>query len=231
MKNISIISLLFFAVACITMPSCENPYPVSCEDGLMNQNEEGVDCGGPCPACNAGSSCTDGIRNGTEISVDCGGGCPPCFPSNLCSDGIQNNGETGIDCGGECENPCNPCEIEVQNNIIHYNRTLNGVSCYYSSADGTINITGSAYDMDLYVNISTPTEIPLLGAYTTKYQYNLGNKDIAARVLIGSFYSTADEWQTIYITSTDPLTVMMCDIEFSGQYFNFTTDLELVCEL
>jgi hypothetical protein len=44
-------------------------------------------------------SCFDGIKNQGEKGVDCGGPCAPC-PS--CDDGIQNQGESGIDCGGSC---------------------------------------------------------------------------------------------------------------------------------
>ncbi len=46
-----------------------------CEDGIVNADETGVDCGGlecaPCPSCN------DGILNGQETAIDCGG--PNCF--------------------------------------------------------------------------------------------------------------------------------------------------------
>ncbi|MCI4651300.1 M12 family metallo-peptidase [Phaeodactylibacter sp.] len=51
--------------------------PPSCEDGIQNGNETGVDCGGPdCPAC---PTCDDGIQNGDELGVDCGGpDCAPC---------------------------------------------------------------------------------------------------------------------------------------------------------
>jgi len=49
----------------------------TCDDGLQNGNETGVDCGGPdCPAC---PTCFDGIENGQELDVDCGGpDCPAC---------------------------------------------------------------------------------------------------------------------------------------------------------
>lgn len=47
----------------------------SCTDGARNQGEEGVDCGGPCDAC---ETCTDGILNQDEEKTDCGGVCPPC---------------------------------------------------------------------------------------------------------------------------------------------------------
>lgn len=48
----------------------------SCSDGLHNQGEEGIDCGGPCS--NACPTCVDGIVNQNEESVDCGGPCPAC---------------------------------------------------------------------------------------------------------------------------------------------------------
>ncbi len=49
----------------------------TCNDGIQNQGEAGVDCGGPCPAC-VTPTCNDGILNGNETGVDCGGSCPPC---------------------------------------------------------------------------------------------------------------------------------------------------------
>lgn len=78
-------------------------YKPTCFDLIKNQNEQGVDCGGPCPPC---PSCFDGVRNQGEAGVDCGGPCPPC---PTCFDGIMNQGEEGVDCGG----PCPPCEVEV----------------------------------------------------------------------------------------------------------------------
>ncbi|OYT27112.1 MAG: hypothetical protein B6U97_02370 [Candidatus Altiarchaeales archaeon ex4484_96] len=54
----------------------------SCFDGLMNQNETGVDCGGPCSPC---ASCIDGILNQGELGVDCGGPCAPCESTSTTS--------------------------------------------------------------------------------------------------------------------------------------------------
>lgn len=68
----------------------------SCDDGILNGGETGVDCGGSCPAC---PTCDDGILNGDETGVDCGGSCPAC---PTCNDGAQNGEETGLDCGGTC---------------------------------------------------------------------------------------------------------------------------------
>ncbi len=51
-------------------------------------------------------TCDDGIQNGEEGGVDCGGAspCPDC-----CSNGIQDDGETGVDCGGANCAPCPAC--------------------------------------------------------------------------------------------------------------------------
>jgi hypothetical protein len=76
-------------------------YVEQCYNGLQDQNEEGIDCGGPCPPC---GTCFDRIQNQGEEGIDCGGPCPPC---GTCYDGIQNQGEDGIDCGG----PCPPCAV------------------------------------------------------------------------------------------------------------------------
>ncbi|MBK9734066.1 MAG: Ig-like domain-containing protein [Saprospiraceae bacterium] len=52
---------------------CVNNTAPSCTDGIQNQGETGIDCGGPnCAACN---SCNDGIQNGNETGIDCGGSC------------------------------------------------------------------------------------------------------------------------------------------------------------
>ena len=56
--------------------------------------------GSPAPTCN------DGIQNGTETGIDCGGSCDPCVTPPTCNDGIQNGDETGVDCGGS---NCDPC--------------------------------------------------------------------------------------------------------------------------
>lgn len=54
----------------------QNPTDPSCTDGIKNQDETDVDCGGVCPAC---PTCTDGVQNGDETGVDCGGArCSTC---------------------------------------------------------------------------------------------------------------------------------------------------------
>jgi hypothetical protein len=83
----------------IFVESEECDYDATCFDGIKNQGEEGIDCGGPCEPC---ATCFDGIKNQGEEGIDCGGPCEPC---PTCFDGVQNQGETDVDCGG----PCRPC--------------------------------------------------------------------------------------------------------------------------
>ena len=48
---------------------------LACHDGQQNQDEAGIDCGGPCAAC---PTCDDRIQNQGETEVDCGGPCDVC---------------------------------------------------------------------------------------------------------------------------------------------------------
>ena len=89
--------------------SCPAPCPVpTCDDGKHNQGEDATDCGGPCPAC---ETCDDGLQNQGEEAVDCGG---PCAACETCDDGILNQGEDGTDCGGPCA-ACPTCDDGAQN--------------------------------------------------------------------------------------------------------------------
>lgn len=58
----------------------DNKPAATCSDGIQNQGETGVDCGGPCTAC---ATCSDGIQNQGETGVDCGGPCSPCATASL----------------------------------------------------------------------------------------------------------------------------------------------------
>ncbi|MBD3310277.1 PQQ-binding-like beta-propeller repeat protein, partial [Candidatus Woesearchaeota archaeon] len=56
-----------------SMPITERSCTWHCEDGILNNGEQGIDCGGPCISC-----CENGILNRGEKGIDCGGPCPPC---------------------------------------------------------------------------------------------------------------------------------------------------------
>src|SRR5438105_3254733 len=90
----------------LSMPDLAPPaditvvFPDDCKDGIQNDDETDVDCGGArCGKCDAGrgclhgsdcagvicdnnvcaaASCTDRVKNGSETDVDCGGSCPGC---------------------------------------------------------------------------------------------------------------------------------------------------------
>jgi hypothetical protein len=79
----------------------------TCFDGIQNQGEIGIDCGGPCKAC---PTCFDGIQNQGETGIDCGGPCKLCEETcpydcndfDLCTEDICEN--------GKCKNiPIFPC--------------------------------------------------------------------------------------------------------------------------
>ncbi len=75
----------------------------TCGDGIKNQDETDVDCGGlNCSKCPDSRTC---IRNDDCLSGYCYNG---ICRTPTCSDGIKNQDEEGIDCGG----PCLPCEEE-----------------------------------------------------------------------------------------------------------------------
>lgn len=94
--------------------------------------------------CNGGTTptCNDGIQNGDEEGIDCGGSCPtPCEVEGNCSDGIQNGDEEGIDCGGSCPTPCDSgvCEVPAgtqATSIKKKNAKLN-----WNSASGASSYT------------------------------------------------------------------------------------------
>jgi hypothetical protein len=83
-----------------------------CKDGLLDQDETDVDCGGRvCPArCPAGKSClADSDCDRSKSPVNCSRSTFKCVDG--CTDGSKDGDETGIDCGGSCPQKCvgEPC--------------------------------------------------------------------------------------------------------------------------
>jgi hypothetical protein len=95
-------STTFFLASCLNE---ENKIPPNCYDGLLNNGEEKIDCGGPCEECD---HCENGIWDPErgETWRDCGGRCPEC---PTCANGVLDPGEAAIDCGGAVELGCPPC--------------------------------------------------------------------------------------------------------------------------
>jgi hypothetical protein len=90
----------------------------SCSDGVRNQGETGIDCGGVCASCDAGSSasCSDGVQNQDETGSDCGGVCPSCSagPIPSCSDTGTCDAGPSVSCSdaGACDaGPSVSCSV------------------------------------------------------------------------------------------------------------------------
>ncbi len=83
----------------------------TCDDGIQNNGETGIDTGGSCPP----ASCVDGKKNQDETGIDTGGVCGEVAPDH-CFNGVQDEDETGIDKGGSCGNDPRPnrCKNGIQ---------------------------------------------------------------------------------------------------------------------
>lgn len=162
------------AITWNTMSGGTSACIATCTDGIQNQGETGIDCGGPCLPC----SCTNGIQDAGETGIDCGG---PCGPCGTCFDGIQNGSETGVDCGGTCI-PCTTNSASPDGGSSNCCSTSAAVNVYPSNCD---QIGTSAYNLnspEVTINSSTvsagclPTSPSGCGAYGTEgtwTQYNL----------------------------------------------------------
>ena len=92
----------------------------TCFDGIQNQGETGIDCGGPCPACPTPPSCSDGIQNQGETGIDCGGPCPACPPGGgtvLLASYFETGMDGWIDGGTDVARVISPNSFEGQYSI------------------------------------------------------------------------------------------------------------------
>jgi hypothetical protein len=98
-------------------------YPPTCDDGIKNGNETGIDCGGDCPACpedegcktdadcEGGYSCINKVCIPTEESCrdgECGGDCPACDLGGGCNS--NDDCKEGLFCSKET----GKCELDVK---------------------------------------------------------------------------------------------------------------------
>jgi alpha-tubulin suppressor-like RCC1 family protein len=130
-------------------PPADPPLVIeTCDDGVQNQGEAGIDCGGPCAPCGAAPTCTDGRQNGDETGVDCGGPCPACQVPSGCGDGVAQGDEqcdeparTRCDYG---EQSCMVCNEQCQ--LVPGLTRLCGDSIVQANdgeqCDGVIGLTG-----------------------------------------------------------------------------------------
>ena len=77
----------------------------ACNNGVQDEGETGVDCGGECEACVPGCTDPNAINYNASANLDDGS----CYS---CSDGVQNGNEEEVDCGGS---DCIPCGCTLTN--------------------------------------------------------------------------------------------------------------------
>jgi hypothetical protein len=87
--------------------------PESCSDGITNQAETGVDCGGSCPKCAPGVACAS--SSDCQSAVCDASGCAPgvgrCCQAPSCIDGVANGSEPVPDCGNAA---CGSCAVDSE---------------------------------------------------------------------------------------------------------------------
>lgn len=109
-------------------------------------------------------TCADGIQNQDETGLDCGG--KYCLPCETCSDGIQNQDETGIDCGGSiCCAPC-PSICDGVDLVITTDVNTSFVKRYNNSVttNGTVDFNPAAnasYYAGNYLQLNPNVEVKL----------------------------------------------------------------------
>jgi hypothetical protein len=98
---------------CLTTADCDQVkcdtvqkkcLPASHSDGIKNDGETGLDCGGTAPTkCPTGEGCV--ITSDCNLALCDVGATNVCLPPSH-TDGIKNDGETGTDCGGAAPVKC-----------------------------------------------------------------------------------------------------------------------------
>ena len=114
-------------------------------------------------------TCFDGIQNQDETGVDCGGVCTPCPIPETCVDNIMNQDETGIDYGGVCGTD-DPVAAPAENFTDTNQDGVDDLSGL--DATGSITVAspgdadGSTYDTSLPGDISEVGETDWTGLIT-----------------------------------------------------------------
>ncbi len=90
---------VLFLVAC----SDGGESSATCSDGLKNQNETDIDCGGICATCENSKHC---LVDADCTSNHCESGACESYASETCTDQKKNQDETDTDCGGSVCNAC-----------------------------------------------------------------------------------------------------------------------------
>lgn len=127
---------------------------------IVDDSLAGCSAGVSCPTCD------DGVQNQDETGVDCGGAI--CNACPTCDDGIQNQDETGVDCGGAICNACpDPCDnityINCNSSIDDNNGNGTDLITAYPDAYDGNNFTGPEQVYEFTVATAGTVNISLSG--------------------------------------------------------------------
>ena len=88
----------------------------TCSDNIQNQGEQGIDCGGPCLACQQCPSSCDDLNSCTQDSCDVSTEyqCKNEIISNCCGNNICESSETSDSCPKDCAQLQEPTPIWQQ---------------------------------------------------------------------------------------------------------------------
>lgn len=181
----------------------------------------------PSPPVIAGT-CSDGVKNQDETGIDCGGVCTACVVET-CSDGIQNQDETGVDCGGVCTAcPINtPCTLAVNTSDFPNGLTDDSYSTFSKIDVNNGNYELIAGGSKSTITI-TFKEIPTTNKiYTTTSSVNKGfltDNQVVVSVNVGSYLYDAGAYKDVYVhVNGSVITAEFCSLIFnSGSYGSFT---------
>ena len=145
------------------------PLLPDCFDGIQNQDETGIDCGGVCLQnfgfnCPPAETCFDGIMNQDETGIDFGGVCgtgnPVAQPpGNFTDDNVDGVDDiSGLDSGGNV-----PVAVPGAGNATTYDASLPGDVSEVGETDWTGLITGYLASNPL-VLLATGSQINVTGA-------------------------------------------------------------------
>ena len=188
----------------VKISGCQVPQTPTCNDGIQNGDETGVDCGGVnCIPC---ATCFDGIQNGDETGIDCGGAnCIPCagtcnyvtvntanFDSNW---GIWNDG------GGDCARVSNATysssgtfSIQIRDNSAAASSMFTDVLDLSSYEELTLAFHFRANSMengeDFFVQYNTGAGYTTVATFVSGSNFNNGVSYYPSIVIPGPFTAT-----------------------------------------